>query len=117
MFLGNLEAQTFQPIQNKDRGESPEGETNREGCCGDVAMYNIIYECGEPEQGEPVKTEVLRVKFLRENAVLPKRGSDGAARYNLSASCNCIIPSRGKGLVKTGLAIGLPPGVYTKIAP
>ena len=76
-FLGKIEARTFQPIQDKDRGESPEGETNREGRCGDAAMYNIIYKCGEPEQGEPVKTKGLRVKYLRENVVLPKRGSRG----------------------------------------
>ena len=80
-------------------------------------MYNIIYKCGEPKQGEPVKTEVVRVKCLRENAVLPKRGSEGAVGYNLNASCNCVIPSRGKGLVQTGLAISLPFGVYARIAP
>ena len=56
-------------------------------------MYNIIYKSGEPEQGEPMQTKVLRVKCLRENAVLPKRGSEGAAGYVLSASCNCVIPS------------------------
>ena len=38
VFLGKIEARTFQLIQDKDRGESPEGETNREGCCGDAAM-------------------------------------------------------------------------------
>ena len=80
-------------------------------------MYNIIYNCGEPEQEEPVKTEVLRAKCLRENAVLPKRGSEGAARYNLSASCNCVIHPRGKELVQTGITISLPSGVYAKIAP
>ena len=52
----------------------------------------------ELEQGELVKTEVVRVKCLRENAVLPKRGSEGAAGYDLSASCNCVIPCRGRGL-------------------
>ena len=44
-----IEAQTLQPIQDKDRGESPEGETNREGHYGDAAMYNIVYKCGDPE--------------------------------------------------------------------
>ena len=58
-FLGKIEARIFQPIQDKDQGESPEGETNHEGYCGDAAMYNIIYKCGETEQGELVKTEVL----------------------------------------------------------
>ena len=79
-------------------------------------MYNIIYKSGEPEQGKPVKTEVLRVKCLKENAVLPKRGSEGAVEYDLSASYNCVIPSRGKGLVQTGLSISLPSRVYAKIA-
>ena len=51
------------------------------------------------------------------NVVLPKRGSEGATRYDLCASCNCIIPSRGKELVQTGLAIGLPSGVSARIAP
>ena len=59
-------------------------------------MYNIIYERGEPEQGELVKTEVVRVKCLKENAMLPKRGFEGAARYDLSASCNYVIPSRAR---------------------
>ena len=116
-FLGKIEARTFQPIQDKDRGESPEGETNREGRCGDAAMYNIIYKCGGSEQGELVKTEVLRVKCLQEDAVLPKRCSEGAVGYDLSTSCNCVIHSRGKGLVQTGLAINLPSGVYARIAP
>ena len=40
-------------------------------------MYNTIYKCGEPKQVEPVKTEILRVKCLRANVVLPKRGSRG----------------------------------------
>ena len=76
-FLGKIEARIFQPIQDKDQGESPEGETNHERGCRDAVMYNIIYKCGEQEQGEPVKTKVLRVKCLRENAMLPKRGSRG----------------------------------------
>ena len=90
-FLGKIKARTFHPIEDKDRGESPEVETNREGRCGDAAMYNIIYKCGEP-----VKTEVLKVKSLKENVVLPKRGFEGAARYDLSASCNYVIPSRAR---------------------
>lgn len=34
-----------------------------------------------------------------------------------SASNNCTILSRGKGIVKTGLVIVLPVGVYAQIAP
>ena len=95
-LLGKIEAWTFQPIQDKDRGESPEGETNREGRCGDAAMYNIIYKCGEPEQGEPVKTEILRVKCLRENVVLPKRGSRGFGSTGMQSQGQSELGEKGK---------------------
>ena len=49
----------------------------------------------------------LWVKILRENAVLPVRGSAGAAGYDLCAAGNCVIPSRGKGPVGTRLAVAL----------
>ena len=49
--------------------------------------------------------------------MLPVRGSAGAVGYDFCAANNCIIPSRGKGTVETGLAVSLPPGTYTRIAP
>ena len=63
------------------------------------------------------ETSELQVRLLRENAVLPVRGSARATGYDLCAASNCIIPSRGKGTVDTGLAVSLPPGVYARIAP
>ena len=63
------------------------------------------------------ETGELQVKLLRGNAVLPSRGSAGAAGYDLCAASNCIIPSRSKGIVVTGLAVSLPPGTYARIAP
>ena len=63
--------------------------------------------------GEEMRgTGELQVKILRENAVLPVRGSAGAAGYDLCAASNCVIPSRGKGTVDTGLAVALPSGTY-----
>ena len=59
----------------------------------------------------------LQVKLLRGNVVLPARGSAGAAGHDLCAANNCVIPSRGKGTVDTGLAVSLPPGTYARIAP
>ena len=59
----------------------------------------------------------LQVRLLWENAMLPAWGSAGAAGYDLCAARNCIIPSRGKGTVDTGLAVSLPPGMYARIAP
>ena len=49
--------------------------------------------------------------------MLPAWGSAGAVGYDLYATSNYIIPSRGKGTVDTGLAVSLPPGTYARIAP
>ena len=46
--------------------------------------------------------------------MLPKRGFEGAAGYDLSASCNCVILPRGKGLVQMGFAISLLAGLALK---
>jgi len=59
----------------------------------------------------------LRVKKLSEHAVLPARGSEGAAGYDLSAAHECVVPARGKALVKTDLSIAIPEGTYARIAP
>ena len=59
----------------------------------------------------------LQVKLLQGNAVLPARGSAEAIGYDLCATRNCIIPSRGKGTIETGLVVSLPPGTYARIAP
>ena len=63
------------------------------------------------------ETGELQVKLLRGNAVLPARGSAGAAGYDLCAASNCVIPSWGKGTVEIGWAVSLPPGIYARIAP
>lgn len=59
----------------------------------------------------------LRVKKLSEHAVTPARGSEGAAGYDLSAAYECVVPARGKALVKTDLSIAIPEGTYARIAP
>ena len=60
---------------------------------------------------------ILKVQKLSNNAALPKRSTDGAAGYDLCASQDCTIPAGGKGLVKTGLSISFPAGLYARIAP
>ena len=60
---------------------------------------------------------MLKVQKLSNNAALPKRSIDGAAGYDLCASQNCTIPAKGKGLVRTGLAISFSAGLYARIAP
>jgi len=59
----------------------------------------------------------LLVKKLSPLAVLPVRGSKGAAGYDLSSAKDMIVPARGKALCPTDLSIALPEGVYGRIAP
>ncbi|MEW5319806.1 MAG: hypothetical protein WDW38_010933 [Sanguina aurantia] len=61
--------------------------------------------------------EPLRIKKLNEHAVLPKRGSAGAAGYDLASCEDSVVPARGKCIVKTGLAIKTPSGTYGRVAP
>lgn len=65
----------------------------------------------------PRLEEVLRVKKLSEHAVIPTRGSAGAAGYDLSSAYDYTVPARGKELVKTDLSIAIPEGTYARIAP
>ena len=60
---------------------------------------------------------VLRYVKLTENALPPTRESLGAAGLHLRSACDVFIPASGNGLVKTDLAIQLPPGCYGRIAP
>jgi len=59
----------------------------------------------------------LQVKKLSESAKIPCRGSDGAAGYDLYSAHDCVIPARGKGMVKTDISIAIPYGTYARIAP
>ena len=70
-----------------------------------------IFEMTHPSFG------ILKVQKMNNNAALPKRSTDGAAGYDLCASQDCTIPAGGKGLVKTGLSISFPTGLYARIAP
>ena len=57
----------------------------------------------------------LQVKRLSEFAVLPTRGSAGAAGYDLSSAHDGEVPARGKALLKTDLAIAVPSGTYGRV--
>ena len=60
---------------------------------------------------------IVRVKRMNVNAKLPVRSSSGSAGYDLSAAETAVVPAHGKCLVKTGLAIAMPPGCYGRVAP
>lgn len=59
----------------------------------------------------------LQVKRLVPHALIPIKGSLQAAGYDLHAIHAGVVPARGKTLVGTGLAFGIPQGNYGRIAP
>ena len=75
------------------------------------ALTTKFFELHHPSFG------MLKVQKLSNNAALPKRSTEGAAEYDLCASLDYTIPAKGKGLVKIGLAISFPAGLYAHIAP
>ncbi|GAB5035197.1 deoxyuridine 5-triphosphate nucleotidohydrolase [Nannochloropsis oceanica] len=62
-------------------------------------------------------TEVMQVKRLSQHAVLPVRGSEWAAGYDLASAEDTVVPAGGKALVKTDLSIAIPENTYARIAP
>ncbi|KAI1376372.1 deoxyuridine 5'-triphosphate nucleotidohydrolase [Hypoxylon crocopeplum] len=64
-----------------------------------------------------VQSPPLLIKKLSPSAKLPTRGSAFAAGYDLYASRATTIPSRGKILVDTDIAIAVPAGTYGRVAP
>ncbi len=55
-------------------------------------------------------SNVLKIKKLNENAIMPTRGSDGAAGMDLYACMDAPVTLEPRGLYKiqTGIAIALP---------
>ena len=60
---------------------------------------------------------VVKIKRTKVNAKLPVRGTAGSAGYDLAAAQAAVVPAHGNCLVKTGLAMALPPDCYGRIAP
>ena len=61
--------------------------------------------------------DFLSIKKLSPNAIIPNRGSDLAAGYDLYSAVDTEVPARGKALIPTNLAIRVPSGTYGRIAP
>ena len=61
--------------------------------------------------------EILKCRKLSDHALIPTRGSDGAAGYDLYAAYDGVVASGGRALIKTDIAIALPPGCYGRVAP
>ncbi len=60
----------------------------------------------------------LGVKKLCYDAIVPTRGSDRSVGYDLYSSEDAMVPSQaGRAIVRTGITVVLPPGVYGRVAP
>lgn len=59
----------------------------------------------------------LLVKTLHPAAKIPRRESPGAAGYDLAAAVDVSILPGDRAVVRTGIAIAVPPGTYGRVAP
>lgn len=60
---------------------------------------------------------VLEVKKFHKDAVIPTRGSYGAAGHDLYSVEDVVIPPNSLKLVNTGIGVRLPMGCYFRVAP
>lgn len=61
--------------------------------------------------------QTLEIMKLSDNAYIPIRESPNAAGLDLKSAYDVIVPKRGRCLIKTDLAVKLPPNCYGRIAP
>ena len=59
----------------------------------------------------------LRVKRLSDQAVIPTRGSEWSAGYDLSSAKALTIAPGARAIVPTDLSIACPAGTYGRVAP
>ena len=59
----------------------------------------------------------LYIRRLSEKAIIPKQATKDSAGFDLFSARDCIIPSKGRGIIETDIAIKLPKGTYGRIAP
>lgn len=59
----------------------------------------------------------LKIKKLNHKAKLPVKGSPHSAGYDLCALEECVVKSKDKMLVSTGLSMAIPDGYYGRVAP
>lgn len=58
-----------------------------------------------------MNTSDIRLTKLHHNAVVPRLQTPGSAGVDLHSIDTVVIPAHGRALVKTGLAVALPPGM------
>ena len=86
---------------------------NKKGYKNDISKYLFTYLISANNN----MSSPLIVQFLSDNARLPKKGSEGAAGYDLCSAYDMVIGPHDKGIVKTDIAIKVPVGTYGRVAP
>nr|UMO78372.1 Deoxyuridine 5'-triphosphate nucleotidohydrolase [Pandoravirus belohorizontensis] len=97
-----------------DASHSPKDETCTGALADDGATGERKRARPDPADANPM---VLKCKRMHEDAVLPRRGTPGAAGYDLWAVGTTTVPARGRAQVRTGLAVAIPTGYYGRVAP
>ena len=59
----------------------------------------------------------VKINLLSPNAVVPKKGTVGAAGYDLFAAETALVSRLTRKLIKTNISIEIPSGYYARIAP
>lgn len=82
-------------------------EAARHLMCDKFSVLCTLAELNEREE-KRMKVNV-NIKKLNEDAVIPQYQTEGAAGFDLHASHSVIIPVGEHRLIKTGIAVELPP--------
>ena len=77
-------------------------------------VRNLAYEVRDMRRSQ---SKGLQVKLLSSNAKAPVKATSKAAGYDLSSAHDDVIPARSRKLIRTDLAMTVPPGTYGRIAP
>jgi dUTP pyrophosphatase len=84
--------------------------------CDKFSVLCTISELNAKQEREELRMKVnVRIKRLNEDAVIPQYQTEGAAGFDLHASHSVIIPVGEHRLIKTGIAIELPPSFEMQI--
>lgn len=100
--------------------QSLESTTRGAGGFGSTGVAQAISDAAQAAVDAPMKEDdqaVMRVHRLRPEAVMPVRGSEFAAGFDLASAEATKVKAGEKAIVKTGLAIAIPSGTYARIAP
>ncbi|CAL8130457.1 unnamed protein product [Orchesella dallaii] len=135
-FLEEYEAKKKDVVEQPAHDETEEDSsdeddgTDEDGDDGDGAGMTTTEEAqpssskrakaaGEGDKEKVATKKKVETVFFCKNsnyAILPKKGTDGAAGYDLFSVNSCAIPPGEIGIVDTHIKVKLPDGTYGRVA-